>query len=223
LDEGFRAIKEDYSREREQERKRDNAQARAAQAGDMTARDDLYLRYRRAIRRATEPARRLAAQLEQAGSHVEPDDLEGEGFIIFCDLLAKWQPERAPFVPYMLAAMSRRAYHYVRDANHVRSTRRAVRLIEGSSENEDEEADAPERAGEGQDVAVTSEQRERWEDLAGRLSADWRRLVEMRYGRDLPVGRVALVVGCSERTVNRAVEAALELLREVLALDAEVR
>ena len=215
MDDGVRAMREDDKHERE----RDDEMALAAQGGDRAARDTLYLRYRQAIRRATEPARRLAAQLEQSGSHVEPDDLEGEGFIIFCDLLERWQPGRAPFVPYMLAAMSRRAYHYVRDANHVRSASRAVRLVSGPDED-------MERATESKsvpDVAGAVAERAGWDDLAGRLPANRRRMVAMRYGRDLPVQHVALVVGCSERTVSRRVGAALEALREALALETEAR
>jgi RNA polymerase sigma factor (sigma-70 family) len=200
-----------------QERLEGDALARAAQAGDRVARDELYMCYRQAIRRATEPARRLAAQLDRTGSHVEPEDLEGEAFIIFCDLLDRWQPGRAPFVPYMLAAMSRRAYHYVRDANHVRSARRAVRLVsspDGMDEPLVEVKGTPDAAS---DVAG----REGWDELSGRLSAGRRRLVALRYGRDLPPSRVALAVGRSERTVSRTVRAALNTLREALTLESE--
>ena len=198
-------------------REQDDRLALAAQGGDREARNALYLRYRQAIRGASAPARRLAAELDRVGSHLEPEDLEGQGFIIFCDLLERWRPERTPFVPYMLAAMSRRAYHYVRDANHLRSTRRAVRLASGPDDNEEalaEVAGAP-------DIANAVSGREEWEELAGRLSQDWRRLVEMRYGRDLPSRRVAHEVGRSARRVNHTLEAALRTLREALGQEQE--
>jgi RNA polymerase sigma factor (sigma-70 family) len=201
----------------EQERAEGDALARAAQAGDRAARDELYLRYRQAIRRATDPARRLAAQLDRTGSHVEPEDLEGEGFIIFCDLIDRWQPGRAPFVPYMLAAMTRRAYHYVRDVNNLRSVKRAVRLASGP-----DGGDEPHVELEGaQDAAGDLDGHEGWEELAGRLSDDWRRLVAMRYGQDLPAKLIALEVGKSERTVHRTLQNALNTLREALALENE--
>jgi RNA polymerase sigma factor (sigma-70 family) len=202
---------------REQERAEGDALARAAQVGDRAARDELYLRYRQAIRRATEPARRLAAQLDRTGSHIEPDDLEGEAFIIFCDLLDRWQPGRAPFVPYMLAAMSMRAYHYVRDSNNLRSGKRAVRLAGGP-----DGGDEPHVEREGAEDATSElDGREGWEALAGRLSDDWRRLVAMRYGQDLSAKRIALEVGRSERTVHRTLQYALNTLREALALENE--
>lgn len=201
------------------EREQDDTLARAAQAGDRESRDALYFRCRHAIRRATEPARRLADQLEQSGSHIQPDDLEGEGFIIFCDLLERWQPGRAPFVPYMLAAMSRRAYHYVRDANHIRSPKRSVRLVPGPDASDESPAETMSEP----DIAGSVASREAWDALAGTLSADWRRLVTMRYGHDLPAKRVALVVGCSEDSVNRTVGAALRTLRKKLAHEVEAR
>ena len=215
MDEGISA--QDEGDIRRQERAQDDALAIAAQGGDREARDELYLRYRQAIRRATGPARRLAAELDREGSHVEPEDLEGEGFIIFCDLLDRWQPGRTPFVPYMLAAMSWREYHYVRDANHIRSARRAVRLVS----KPDDGGDVTARIEGTPDVARVVAGREEWDNLAGRLSDDGRRLVAMRYGRDLPARRVALVIGRSERTVNRTLQAALSTLREALLLESE--
>jgi RNA polymerase sigma factor (sigma-70 family) len=200
-----------------EEREQDDRLALAAQGGDREARNALYLRWRQAIRGASEPARRLAAQLDRVGSHIEPEDLEGEGFIIFCDLLERWRPERAPFVPYMLAAMSRRAYHYVRDANHLRSTRRPVRLARASDGSEEPLAEVE----SAPDIANAVSGREEWDELAGRLSQDWRRLVELRYGRDLQSRRVAKEVGRSARRVNRTLEAALRTLREAVGQEQE--
>ncbi|HET9493075.1 MAG TPA: sigma-70 family RNA polymerase sigma factor [Chloroflexia bacterium] len=215
MEEGISA--QDEEDRQQQERLEGDALARAAQAGDREARDALYLRYRQAIRRATGPARRLAAELDRTGSHIEPDDLEGEGFIIFCDLLDRWQPDRAPFVPYMLSAMSMRAYHYVRDANNLRSAKRAVRLASGPDGDDEPHV---EREG-AQDAASGLDEHEGWEELAGRLSDDWRRLLAMRYGQDLPAKRIALEVGRSERTVHRTLQNALNTLREALALENE--
>src|SRR5512132_2750199 len=112
----------------------------------------------------------------------------------------------------MLAAMSRRTYDYVRDANHLRSTRRSVRLASGPNDSEE----APAEVAGAPDTANAVSGREEWEEMAGRLSQDWRRLVELRYGRDLPSGRVAHEVGRSARMVNRTLEAALRTMREAL-------
>jgi DNA-directed RNA polymerase specialized sigma24 family protein len=75
--------------------------------------------------------------------------------------------------------------------------------------------------GSAPDIANAVSGREEWDELAGRLSQDWRRLVEMRYGRDLQSRRVAKEVGRSARRVNRTLEAALRTLREAVGQEQE--
>ncbi|HUS17120.1 MAG TPA: hypothetical protein VM536_19145 [Chloroflexia bacterium] len=97
---------------RARERARWNALALRAQAGDRAARDTLYLKARQWLLHLAEPAIRTVRAAAHPG--LEPDDVRQELFLIYCDLLASWEPARGPFAGYVGVLLPHRLRHYVR-------------------------------------------------------------------------------------------------------------
>src|SRR5205823_5020045 len=86
----------------------DEALARAAKAGDRAARNALFLRHVELVKQLGGHARRrlrMACWAGHANARLDPEDIDQQAFLAFCEVLAAWQPERGePF----LALLSRK-------------------------------------------------------------------------------------------------------------------
>jgi RNA polymerase sigma factor (sigma-70 family) len=182
-----------------------------AKGGDREARNILYLRLRGLIAKRVYPAKRLLgrASFGQNGP-LDADDIDQEAFVIFCVLLDDWQPERTPFVPYMATMMRWHAYRYVRSSLGLRSQR--IRLVRFSWLHRIEIGEAI--SDESPGPAEIAEGTEQWDTLLAQLSDGWRRFVSLKFYEGLSSNQIARASHCSSRTVNRALRAALEVLRQ---------
>lgn len=205
----------------------DNDLALDARNGDTSARNALYLRHRDLISRRIAPARRLARNLAASGAPIDPRDVEQEAFIRFCELIDEWDPARTHFVPFMSAMIWRRACKYVRQSEHLRS--RHVKVVSvsripymwqgpgrGGKNAGGELLYILRRAQSGTcgDLGEDSfDESINWESLVGTLRADWKRFVRLRFWDDKSCAHIASREGCSPRTINRGLSAALEQLR----------
>ncbi|MEO8287381.1 MAG: sigma-70 family RNA polymerase sigma factor [Chloroflexota bacterium] len=182
--------------------------ALAAKQGDREARNALFMRLRAKISRCTATSKHKLARLEQGPTYLEPEDLDQEAFIIFCDLIDSWQPQRAPFVPYALKMLRWRQHDIVRAGLSYRRKRlRVVRLPEPAY------SEAAEHLVETQTPETLVEGTEEWNALLAQLQDDWRRFVELKFYRDFTTSRIASESNCSARTVDRSIRFALDLLR----------
>ncbi len=211
----------------EYEIRSDHDLAMAARSGDIPARNALYLRHRDLISRRIIPARRLALSLAASGAPIDARDVEQEAFIHFCDLLNEWDPTRTHFVPFMAAMIWRRTWKYVRQSEHLRS--RHVKVV--SLSRIPYAWQGPEKGGnnaEGEllDILRTPQsgtfnewgedafdEDVNWESLVDTLRADWKRFVRLRFWDDKSCVHIASREGCSPRTINRGLSAALKQLR----------
>ena len=213
--------------------------ALAALDGDHEARNTLYLRHSRLISRRIIPAKRLASVLESRGAPITAEDVEQEAFVIFCRLLEEWQPERAPFVPFLIKRMSRAAYDYVRVFQHLRSSRAqpAERMPHGDP---DQSAD-PGSSADGEEYGVKTTptkgkprpvvqpadeavlSADAWTQMVGHLPGNLARLVHLRYREDRSSRQIAKSEGCSQRTVDRDLQFALASIHDLMQEEMEVR
>ncbi|MEP6775243.1 MAG: sigma factor [Chloroflexota bacterium] len=205
----------------------DDDLALAARRGDIPARNALYLRHRDLISRRIAPATRLARNLAASGAPIDARDVEQEAFIRFCDLIDEWDPTRARFVPFMAAMIWRRTCKYVRQYEHLRSRHiRVVPLSRIPDAWRGPEKGARNAEGELFDILRTpqsgifNESGEEafdedlnWESLVGTLRVDWKRFVRRRFWDDESCRHIAYREGCSPRTINRGLSAALKQLR----------
>jgi RNA polymerase sigma factor (sigma-70 family) len=177
----------------------------------------LYLRLHDTIGDRIRPAKRLASRLRGAGSPLEAEDIDQQAFVIFCELVDEWQPERRPFVPFIVAMMRWHAYCYVRSSLHLRSTR--IRIVRMSEYRQLQAEHLPSAAAGPAELVEGSEQ---WEMMVALLSDSGRRFVRSRFYEGLSTNQIARANHCSNRTVNRSLRAALELLRHNAQEELEV-
>jgi RNA polymerase sigma factor (sigma-70 family) len=179
--------------------------AMKAKEGDREARNALYFKLEEVITDSTLSARQLLGSLGDTVGYLDEEDISQQAFEIFCRLLDRWDSERKPLVPYITAMMHAKTVSYVRDRLHLRSKRR--RLVPLRLQTDPavlSSQPGPEEIVEGS---------EQWEELVAQLSDDWRRFVNLKFCEDLSSHQIARASHCSDRTVNRALRSALELLR----------
>jgi RNA polymerase sigma factor (sigma-70 family) len=205
----------------------DDDLALAAHSGDIPARNALYLRHRALISRRIIPAKRLARNLGASGAPIDERDVEQEAFIRFCDLIDEWDPARTPFVPFMSAMIWRRTWKYVRQSEHLRSHH--VKVISASrityawlglgKPGNNPKVELLDRLRQPHslmygDPGVDSfDENINWEALVDTLRADWKRFVRLRFWDDKSCAHIASREGCSPRTINRGLSAALKQLQ----------
>lgn len=204
----------------------DNKLAMAAKNGDREARNALYMRQRELIAKRIYPAKRLLGRLVQAqggaGGPLEAEDIDQEAFLIFCRLVEEWQPQRAPFVPYLAEMISWHAFCFVRSNLHYRSTRVTMRRFpivvyeQGASSEHEPQQEGSDTSEPANGAASAVENRESWDALVEQLHEDWQRLIRMKFHEGLSSRQIAARRQCSTRTVNRSLCAALELIRKAV-------
>ncbi|MGA7731356.1 MAG: sigma-70 family RNA polymerase sigma factor [Chloroflexia bacterium] len=214
---------------------RDNELAFAARNGDYAARNALYLRHRPLISRRIIPAKRLARLLQSRGAPITAEDVEQEAFVVFCRLLDEWQPEHTRFIPFLAQTIPGALYEYVRTLQHLRSSRaQLIGITPGESldlgpnprwgavDRPPEDAD-PASRGELPGVARPADEpileAEKWTRLVGHLREDWARLLHLRFWEDKSSRQIAQSEGCTQRTVNRAVQSALASIQDLMQED----
>jgi RNA polymerase sigma factor (sigma-70 family) len=205
----------------------DDDLALAAHSGDIPARNALYLRHRDLISRRIIPATRLARNLAASGAPIDASDVEQEAFIRFCDLLDEWDPSRTHFVPFMAAMIWRRTWKYVRQSEHLRSHHVKVisvsripnawlGLVKTGNNPRVELLDKVRQSHSmiyGDSGEDSFDENINWESLVDTLRADWKRFVRLRFWDDKSCRHIASREGCSPRTINRNLSAALKQLR----------
>jgi RNA polymerase sigma factor (sigma-70 family) len=205
----------------------DDNLALAAHNGDIPARNALYLRHRDLISRRIIPARRLARSLAASGAPIDERDVEQEAFIRFCELIDEWDPTRTHFLPFMAAMIWRRTWKYVRQSEHLRSHR--VRVISVSripylwlgleKLGNNTKVELLDNVGQSHSLVYGGSGKDpfddsiNWDSLVGTLRADWKRFVRLRFWDDKSCRHIASREGCSPRTINRGLSAALKQLR----------
>ena len=205
----------------------DDDLALSAHSGDIPARNALYLRHRALISRRIIPARRLARNLAASGAPIDERDVEQEAFIRFCDLIDEWDPARTPFVPFMSAMIWRRTWKYVRQSEHLRSHHVKVISVSripnawlglGKPANNPkvellDRLRQPHSLMYGDPGVDSFDENINWEALVDTLRADWKRFVRLRFWDDKSCAHIASREGCSPRTINRGLNAALKQLQ----------
>ncbi len=196
----------------------DGELAIAAKDGNKEARNALFLRHRLHFQKVAIPAKRIVAKWAHKDRSIDPEDVDQQLFIIFCDLLDSWQTERTPFIPYAISTMRWQALHYVREALHYRSKLMVAQSREswpdGSNGEGTTEADG--RAADSPHAEVES--RIAWLGHMAHLKPEWKYWLQLRFVQGMSSSQIAILNGCSRRTVNRelrtAIQAVLATLQE---------
>ncbi|HEX9987615.1 MAG TPA: sigma-70 family RNA polymerase sigma factor [Chloroflexia bacterium] len=186
----------------------------AARGGDREARNSLFLTYRARINRMALPAKRMAARIAPDDISIEPEDVEQQAFLVFCELLEHWEPSRAPFAVYLAKVMQWRLGHYVREATHSRRKRG----IRSRHHGEDEAAEPPAKSTYAlMDARLEEvESREAWDERTRSVSKEAKHWLNLRFAEGLSTRQIAALSGRSKRTVNRGLRAAMSEVRRSL-------
>lgn len=193
------------------------ARAIAAKGGDREARNDLFLEHRAFIERLSRRAKRVAVGVPGGTSSIEPEDVEQQAFIEFCALLDDWEPGQAPFLPYLARLLPWRLLHYVRRVLRYRSGVRMVPLSLHSGDDEDGPGEQPDIEDESAQRRILGiESSEAWKYHTDVLEDGLRQAVMLRYGLDMSSREIALIQGCSRRTVDRELRTALHRIKRSL-------
>lgn len=195
---------------------KDEALARAAKGGDKEARNILFLRHMGRFQQLTITAKRIAASQAHRDGSIEACDVDQQLFIIFCDLLDSWQQERTPFIPYVIRNMGWDALHYVREVTRYRS-----KAALGREDSQAERRDDVMMLEDGDNAHIEVESRVDWATHTAQLKPSWKRLVAMRFAEGMSSGQIAALNGCSRRTVNRELRAAMQQILQKLQEDWE--
>jgi DNA-directed RNA polymerase specialized sigma24 family protein len=133
-----------------------------------------------------------------------------QAFILFCELLEEWDPDRVPFTRYLMKMVKWRALHHVRrcagGAWRYRLVRVTVAEEEGGGLAEPESHDA------ALDI-LNVEDRVDWEAHTEGLDERWKRIIALKFRQEVSAAEIAVVDGRSRRTINRELRAALSALR----------
>jgi RNA polymerase sigma factor (sigma-70 family) len=186
----------------------------AAKGGDREARNSLFLKYQARINRLALPAKRMSARIAPDDMSIEPEDVEQQAFLVFCELLEQWEPGRAPFAVYLASVMQWRLGHYVREATHSRRKR-----VSGSRRDGGNEAARPpvKSISEFMDARLEEvESREAWQERTKSVSKEGKHWLHLRFTEGLSTRQIAALSGCTKRTVNRGLRAAISEIRKSL-------
>jgi RNA polymerase sigma factor (sigma-70 family) len=186
----------------------------AAKGGDREARNSLFLKYRARINRLALPAKRMAARIAPDDMSIEPEDVEQQAFLVFCELLEQWEPSRAPLAVYLASVMQWRLSHFVREATHSRRKRLKRQRHDGG----EEAASSPAKnIGGMMDARLEEvESREAWDARTRSVSKEARHWLNLRFAEGLSTRQIAALSGRSKRTVNRGLLAAMSEVRKNL-------
>jgi len=182
--------------------------ALAARGGDREARNRLYFEYESLLKTRCGRARRIADKYLRGAGPIQGEDVDQQGFILFCELLDNWIPEGIPFEEHLRRGIGWAALHYVRGALGYRRKRRVVRF----KQNEEGVTVEPESEG----AALQMDQAEArvvWEEHAEGLDDRWKRLIEMKFQEELTTGEISVIDGHSRRTINRNMREAMDAVR----------
>lgn len=194
----------------------DDELAEAAKGGDREARNALFMRHRELIGKLCRVGKNVAAQHAHGAGPLTAEDVDQQAFLIFCDLLASWEPAKAPFVEYLRKVMPWSALHYVRRSLRYRARRKVVRLrlVEPTEEETRETGETAPPSAEAEQSLLDAEDRAAWDEETEGLGEEWRRIIKMRYEQGLTTGEIAVLRGYSPRSINRELRAATDALRE---------
>lgn len=198
----------------------------AAKEGDLEARNALYLEHSRLVLSLGRQARGMlrATHTDRA---VQPADIDQQSFIEFCALLDAWEPGHVPFMAYLAKLLPWRLLHYVRREMHYRARVRMVPFspisLERAEDSGHNSADADyadtgtcetEIEDEAAGHNITSiESSDLWRYHTDPLEDGLREAVKLRYGLGLSSREIAARQGCSRRTVDRDLRAAISAIK----------
>ncbi|HET7078002.1 MAG TPA: sigma-70 family RNA polymerase sigma factor [Chloroflexia bacterium] len=185
--------------------------ARLAQAGDLAARNALYLQMEPVLLRLAAPV--LREMRAHPAPAVEQADVRQEIFVAFCALLRDWQPGRAPFAGYAGRVLPHRLRHYLRRTRRPRET-----SLDAARAAATEDADNPaEPIAPHSDPAAIFATRDLCATLLDALDPPARLLVVLHVLEGRPLGQAAAALGVSERTAWRMYAAARATMHARLA------
>lgn len=180
----------------------DEELAVAAKEGNREARNVLFLRHEQRFQRLVAPVKRLVAKWSYGDKSIAPEDVDQQLFLIFCELLDSWDRARTPFISYATSMVRWHAFHFVRASFHARARVR----VEHEASHEawldvlnEQEVSTPE------EIDTTPV----WRDYTSKLKPDWKRWVELRFEQGMSSVQIATVSGCSRRTIDRELRAAV--------------
>lgn len=191
----------------------------SAKADDIDSRNALFMEHYALISRLGRSARRLlwSAHTDRA---LQSGDIDQQAFIEFCALLDEWQPGQVPFMAYLATMLPWRLLHYVRRSLHYRSRARLVPLptVQSGEETADDDnaqtEEGMEFADDGAQHNITRiESSDTWKYHTDPLEDGLREAVRLRYGLGLSSREIASMRGCSRRTIDRELRAAISAIK----------
>lgn len=192
----------------------DEELAYAAKDGSKEARNCLFLRHTELIKMLTSRARRRlrgAFYRRRANIILDYEDVYQQSFVVFCELLARWEPGIEPFVNYLRRKMPWRLQDYVRDAMMGRSGNIAQETlpIEADGDN-GTQLQSREHPADDPDTLA------QWNYHMKSLPATLRPAITLKYYDDLTSAQIACLTGRTRHEVNRSLHNALSILRQEL-------
>lgn len=187
-----------------------------ARAGEIEARNALFLSQRGLVEVLSRRAKGLVRSFEGRDQSLQPADIDQQAFIEFCALVEEWEPGQVPFVAYMRRLLPWRLLHYVRRAVRYRSGVRMLPLtsIPALGEAYGEGPGEPGIEDEAtRDKIISIESSDAWKQHTESLDDALRRAVGLRYGLGYSSREIASIEGRSSRSVDRALRAAIQQIK----------
>ncbi len=182
-------------------------QARQAQAGNLAVRDALYSQMEASLRRVTLPILQRVHRLGSA--RLDDADVAQQLFVLFCTLLASWQPQQGSFAAHLHAAVGTQLTAYVRHCLVLCETDNLDPL---GGVNSAAAGTAPDpAAGIAADLA--------WQAALTHLDHRSRCLVQWHLFDDQPLEEAAARLGLTRRHASRLLATARATLRRVLSAE----
>ena len=197
----------------------DEALARVARAGDQAARNALFLRHATLVRRLGSRARRLVRVANWTGwanVPLEPEDVDQQAFVLFCQALVLWRPGGSE--PFMVYLRRKLPWLLLRHVHSVLVGRGGDPHLQATS-FQGWHRDA--NARHVLDTVEDAEDHIAWDRQMETLPLALRGLVKLRYGDDLKSAQIAGLTGHNKRQVNRKLHEAISILRAGLEEDWE--
>ncbi len=191
----------------------DEELANAGKVGSHEARNVLYMRHGALIKRLGSYAKkilRIAIYSGRVNVIIDGDDIEQQAFVVFCELLASWEPQSELFMKYLKRRMPWRLREYVHDTLVSRRGDVSQKTLPLEVHGDGDELYLLPRMND--DVDGTTQ----WGDHIKSLPFDLRATLKLRYYDDLTSAQIADLTGHTRREVDKTLHSAIVILRREL-------
>lgn len=191
----------------------DEELACAAKDGSREARNALYLRHEITIRKLGSYARRILGIARASGRVsviVDNEDIEQQAFVVFCELVASWEPQSEPFMRCLKRRMPWRLREYVHDTLVGKRGDVSQKTLPLDAHGDGREEYLLPHASDNADAIA------QWGCHMKSLPLALRPMVKLKYYDDLTSTQIAGLTGHSKREINRTLHNAIDLLRQEL-------